>query len=283
MRRRVMGLCVVCLAAGLVLSAQAPDKSAEVLAGVRTALGGAKLDAVKSVVATGRTRRVRGDNLVPIEFELAIELPDKFYRKDEVPAEESAPTTSGFNGDGLVQLPPPAVMPARPGGPPPPTPEQLAGQRKARVLTLKQDFTRWALGFFAAPVAGYPLTFKYYGDAEAPQGKADVIDVTGAPNFAVRLFADKATHIPVMVSWTVAPPPARGAMPGAAPPAGAAAAPAVAPVEHRIYFADYRDTDGVKFPFRLRRAVGADTTEETTFDRFRINTRIDPKKFEVIK
>jgi hypothetical protein len=38
--------------------------------------------------------------------------------------------------------------------------------------------------------------------------------------------------------------------------------------------------DGLKLPFRLRHAVGADTTEETTFDRFRINARVDPKRFE---
>jgi hypothetical protein len=54
-------------------------------------------------------------------------------------------------------------------------------------------------------------------------------------------------------------------------------------VEHRLYFADYRDVDGVKLPFRLRRAIGAETTEETTFDRFRINTRIDPRKLEPVK
>jgi hypothetical protein len=52
------------------------------------------------------------------------------------------------------------------------------------------------------------------------------------------------------------------------------------PPENRIYFADYRDVDGMKWPFRLRRALGADTVEETTFDRFRVNTRIDPKKFQ---
>ena len=51
-------------------------------------------------------------------------------------------------------------------------------------------------------------------------------------------------------------------------------------VEQRLYYADYRDVDGMKFPFRLRRASGADTTEETQFDRFRINAKIDPKKFE---
>ena len=80
-----------------------------------------------------------------------------------------------------------------------------------------------------------------------------------------------------------------GAMPpGAVPPGGApqrGAGPAAgAPrPELRVYFADYRDVDGMQFPFRLRRAIGADTTEETTFDRFRINPKIDPKKFEVRK
>jgi hypothetical protein len=50
-----------------------------------------------------------------------------------------------------------------------------------------------------------------------------------------------------------------------------------------VYFADYRDVDGLQLPFRLRRAMGADTTEETTFDRYRLNAKIDPKKFEVRK
>ena len=73
---------------------------------------------------------------------------------------------------------------------------------------------------------------------------------------------------------------------GAAPPAGAApAAPAAPPkpTEFRIYYADYRDADGLMWPYRLRRATNADTTEETTFDRFRTNVKIDPKKFEVVK
>jgi hypothetical protein len=51
-------------------------------------------------------------------------------------------------------------------------------------------------------------------------------------------------------------------------------------VEHRLYFSDYRSTDGVQFPHRLRRGIGSQTTEETTFDRFRINQAIDAGKFE---
>jgi hypothetical protein len=55
------------------------------------------------------------------------------------------------------------------------------------------------------------------------------------------------------------------------------------PVEHRLYFADYRDVDGIRFPFRVRRAIGTETTEETTFDRVRVNAKIDPRKFEAVK
>ena len=178
---------------------------------------------------------------------------------------------------------------------------------------------------FAASFPAYPLTFTYVGEAEAPQGKADVIDAKGPNNFTIRLFINKDTHLPIMVSWTPPAAPGRGGCPAAgrcrarrarcrrrrdaargvrrsappagappagAPPAGAPAAgaapagrgaPPAAPVENRLYFADYRDVDGMQFPFRLRRAVGADTIEETTFDRFKVNAKIDPKKFEVRK
>jgi hypothetical protein len=345
------------------------------MAAAREALGGeARLSAVKSIVATGRTRQIRGDNLVPIEFEITCELPDKYVRKDEIPAQESGPTSIGFNAEELIQQPLPPAPPAGREGAPGPTPAQQDAVRQARVAGIKQDFVRLTLGMFAGSFSTYPVTFTYVGQAEAPQGKADVIDVKGAANFAVRLFVNSQTHLPIMVSWqapsgpmrgmpgrgggppapgggpahagpggppagaapsaaapgapTAATPPAAtppaatppaaapGATaaatppaatpPGAAPtgpaagataptggggapaggppgPGGRAAGPGGPPVEYRIYFADYREVDGLQWPFRLRKATGADTTEETTFDRFRINSKIDPKKFEVRK
>ena len=77
MRRPGYPFVVAVLIAAAVPLAQtpAPDANA-VLVAARTALGGeAKLSAVKTIVATGRTRQVRGDNLVPIEFEINCELP----------------------------------------------------------------------------------------------------------------------------------------------------------------------------------------------------------------
>src|SRR5262245_61366896 len=92
------------------------DRANAILAEAHKALGGDKLAAVKTLVVTGRTKRVRGNNLVPIEFEMSIELPDKYVRKDESPAEETDPTSSGFNGDALIQIPPPVAAPPRAGG-----------------------------------------------------------------------------------------------------------------------------------------------------------------------
>jgi len=270
----------VCLSLqGLVLlQAQQGIDPTSIMLAARQALGGDKrMAAVKTIVATGRTRQVRGDNLVPIEFEIAIELPDRYVRTDEIPAQESGPTRRGFNGAGLIQFPDAAAPPprgappppARAGAPPPPGPGRPGGPPPAPVdpvTALKQDFTRLTLGMFATSFSSYPLTFASGGVAEAPEGKADVIDVKGPANFSARLFIDSQTHLPLMVSW----------------PAAAVGA-ATPPPENRIYYADYRDVDGLRFPFRIRRASGATTTEETTFDRFRINAKIDPKKFEVRK
>src|SRR5215204_694603 len=136
------------MAAGLVAppaaAAQTKDP-ASVLAAAREALGGEKkLAAIKSFTATGRTRQVRGENLVPIEFEIFVELPGKYLRKDEIPAQESGPTASGFNGDELLQDPPPAappaVAPGRAAGPgaPPGAPNPMDAMRRTRVNGLKQ-------------------------------------------------------------------------------------------------------------------------------------------------
>ena len=266
-----MGVCAALLLWCDGVRGQARD-AATVLAGTRQALGGeANLAAVKSIVATGRTRQLRGNNLVPIEFEIDAELPDKYVRHDEFPAQDQDVTVSGFSGADVIFGPPP---PAGRGGPPP----------AQRLLTVKQDFARLMLGVFATSFPGFPLTFTYAAEGEAPEGKADVLAVSGPPPFAAQLVIQRDTRLPVMLIWQTPAPPggARAGGPGA-PAAAPGAPPAAPPPENRMYFADYRDVNGIKWPFRIRRAVGGNTIEETTFDRVRINVKIDPKKFEAPK
>jgi hypothetical protein len=170
---------------------------------------------------------------------------------------------------------------------------------------------------FATSFPSYPLTFRYLAQGEAPDGKADILDVAGPANFSARLVVQRDTHLPVMLMWQVpattvafripGQPMATPLPPGAvivdapAPPA-ATASPAdrdqytatianlrrdglakASPIEYRVYYGDFRDVDGLKWPFRIRRAIAGETIEETTFDRIRINAKIDPRKFEVLK
>src|SRR5205809_2916203 len=215
MRIREFSAGPALLAAALcvTLRAQVPD-AASVLSATRAALGGEKaLAAVRTFSASGRTRQLRGNNLVPIEFEINCELPDKFVRTDEFPAQDTDPTTLGFKGDDLIQFPPPPPGAGRAGGPPAAsagrageapaptggrgggTPSPEGGRRggpaplspaQQRVANVKQDFVRLTLGMFATSFPSYPLTFKYAAQGEAPEGKADILDVTGPASFSAR-------------------------------------------------------------------------------------------------
>jgi len=284
--RAKASLLLAALGAGSLVAFGQQLDAPQVLAAARTALGGEKnLNAIKTFVANGRTRQLRGNNLVPIEFEINCELPDRFVRKDEIPAQDTDVTVSGFSGDTLIQFPVPGAGRGGPGRGPAPNGRAAApagdgpGARgdargrggppinpaQQRLNAVKQDFARLMLGVFAGSFPSYPLTFKYGGIGEAPEGKADVLDVTGPANFSARLVVQQDTHLPVMLMWQQ---PAPGQP---------------APVEYQMYYADFRDVNGVKWPFRIRRAVAGQTIEETTFDRIRINAKIDAKKFEMPK
>jgi hypothetical protein len=211
-------------AAIIVASAQAlvlgqGGDAAKVLADARAAMGGDKLAAVKTMSGTGRILRTSPDgNTRENEFELALELPDKYLMRSVIAAMGSMSIyrNSGFNGGQVLEeidRPPNlqtgnVVMAVRVGGPlggvqdpATMTPEQKAEISKSQLLQNRKEYARLALGMFAASPAFYPLTFTHAGQAESPDGKADVIDVKGEGDFSVRLFVDSQTHLPLMLSW----------------------------------------------------------------------------------
>jgi hypothetical protein len=54
-------------------------------------------------------------------------------------------------------------------------------------------------------------------------------------------------------------------------------------VEYRLFYGDYRAVDGVQVPHRLQRSVDGKPVEEVTFDKVKVNAKIDAKKFTVTK
>src|SRR3954465_2142024 len=49
--------------------------------------------------------------------------------------------------------------------------------------------------------------------------------------------------------------------------------------DYAMYFEDWRDVDGIKFPFRMRRSMAGTTTEEGTVNKVKVNPKVDPKRF----
>jgi hypothetical protein len=217
LKRTVQTAVVIMCAVPALVVGQGHD-IAKILGDVRKALGTDKAAEVKTLSLTGRTQRSRPDGTSSeFAFEMFMELPDKFMKRDVVAA--MGPTSiyrmSGFNGEGLineVDTPPSLstggamirMMPASgpgSGAGRPQTPEQVEEARKRQLLNHRQDFARLALGLFGASTAPYPVELTYGGEAESADGKAYVVNVKGEGNFTARFFIDTKTNLPLMLSW----------------------------------------------------------------------------------
>jgi hypothetical protein len=222
-----------------------------------------------------------------------------------------------LKGSGAMATPGGGMM-IRMGGPGPggaafggatdkPTPEQQEQLDKQIVRSARQEISRLMLGWFGTAHPSASAQYTYAGEAESPDGKAFMVDAKGADGFAARLFIDEKTHLPLMVTYqgpqprmnTVGGP--RGSGDGtqtqgqprqtSADEQKKLAADAQTQmeqmqkqpppmVEYSLFFDDWREEDGIRFPHVLRRASGGTTTEEWTISKIKVNPKIDPKKFD---
>jgi hypothetical protein len=325
-------LVPLALAAGIAFAqpvafiAQESGKVAEILAATRKAIGDRKLDALKTFSVQSALQRNLSAMQISSDVEILLELPDKYLRVET----SSSPGMvlggaggTGFNGDRPLQKintsgAPGGGMVFRMGGPggaapggeaPKPTPEQLQEMSKAMVRNSQTEASRLMLGWFAMAHPAINAEYVYAGDAESPDGKAYVIDVKSADNFAARLFIDQQTHLPLMVTYKAAQPRMMTQAGGPQPVTSGGGAHTItmsasmsdeekkkaqadmekqvrelsrqpAPmIDYTVFFDDWRDADGVKFPFKMRRAMGSETTEEWTVTKIKVNPKIDPKRF----
>jgi hypothetical protein len=196
--------------------AQEDKKAVEVLAATRKAIGGKKLESLKSLSVQAATQRNAGNFQMNSDLELFIELPDKYMRSESSSnAMINMSNAMGFNGDRPLKSTAPAGMApgggmiirmGGPGGPAfnsgeKPTPEQQQQIDRQMVRSSRHDISRLMLGWFAMTHPSLTAQFTYAGEAESPDGKAYVIDVKNADGFAARLFIDEKTQLPLMVTY----------------------------------------------------------------------------------
>ena len=194
-----------------------------------------------------------------------------------------------------------------------PTTEQLEQMNRSLVRNSQIEASRMMLGWFATAHPAAHAEYTFAGEAESPDGKAYVIDVKNADNFSARLFIDEQTNLPLMVTYKGPQPRMMtaggpGALQQTAQGSGGGhvmtrnlsdmsdeerkkalseaekqiqdmAKQAPVMVDFTIYFEEWREAEGVKFPFRIRRASGGTTSEEWTVNKIKVNPKVDPKRF----
>jgi hypothetical protein len=320
--RTLTGMAALVIAtAGAASPAAQDSKANDTLASAREAIGGKKLDSLKTLSVDASLQRNVNNMQLASEVEILLELPDKYVRSDASSGMMNMTMAMGFSGEKPIR--PANAMPMAgggmvirmgPGGPMTP-PEKLAPEEQEKadrqmVRAARADISRLMLGWFAMAHPAVGAEYTYAGEAESPDGKAHVIDVKNADGFSARLFIDQETRLPLMVTYQG--PQARmitqrGPQPAGAPPQHGGQQPVRREMsdeerqkmraeadkrlkdlqsqppqmaDYSLYFEDWRDVDGVKFPFKIRRAMSGATNEEWTVTRVKVNPKIDAKRFE---
>jgi hypothetical protein len=268
----------------------AAAKAQAILAKARQALGSeAKLKALQSLTINGKMRRVMGERDMSGEVQFDILLPDygmKIETLSPVPGVEMTTTdalngaevwsdqNTGHSGGANIIIRRPGVN----------TPQ---GQEMAKQMA-RADLTRFWLGLLLTAPTSSNVSFNYAGEAEAPDGKADVLDVKSAGGSTSRLFLDQKTHRVLMLTYqgrrprvvvnNAGGPPTEEELQKRIKEAEAQAA-AQPPVEFQMRFSDYSEEGGIAFPHRITRGINDEVTEELELTKFKLNPPLKPEKF----
>ena len=265
-------------------SADAATRARQVLAAARQALGGDEaLAAVKSISLEGQLRRRlpgEGDEAAEMSGSVRVDArpPDRYLRVDTVspaPGLPGIPIATGLDGDEAWT----AALPVAAG---PNVVIRSAPPGDAGAEARFKDQVRRESAMFLVPLlteAG-GLEYAWVAEAESPDGKADVLQVTGG-GLEARLFVDQRTHRPLMLTFKDTPPRMmmvrRGPMSdrhGVGPAASEAPPPPPVPAEATLFLSDWRKVGGLLLPHTWSKTLDGKPYEEIAVSRYLVN---DPK------
>ena len=279
-------------------SAFADPKAQEVLKQARQAIGGEEqLQKLQGLHINGQYRRMFGERQMGGDREISILLPNKYLVEDAMNTGglstamintrglngEKAWTASSGGGGGMV------FRMGAPGGTQA-TPEQIeAGLR--RIFSAERS--RYLLAMILTPPSSLPVEYKYVGESDVEDAQAEVIEVTGPDEFAIRIFFDKKSHLPLLLSY-------RGPKPRVMTmqrPAGSredlakareeaekkmrSEAP-VTPEEVDFYvrLTDHKKVGGLTLPHKFTFLTGEEVSEEFEIKKYELNPQFKADLFE---
>lgn len=287
------------IAAASPFAASPQRDPAAVLTAMRQAIGPG-VDTVRAFTVGGSLMRTRASMRKSVAFDVKALLPEHYLTVQRDfdnggPLPIDITYYRGFSGSTLIRRTDSNIpFPPEPG---PSSPEAIAQRDRNQMLQLRRELARFCLVLLGRSMDGYPLTFSDGGPDTSSGRAADVVHATGLDGFAMRLYVDSATHLPVMITWDAPPevvmmatmtstvttrggqvisrtPPAASA-PSAPPPVPTSTVP------WKLEVSDFKADDGLRWPRRFRLTVDGKDHDEFRFGRYKINPKLEPRDFAI--
>ena len=276
-------------------------RAQEILKLARHAIGGEEqIQKVQGLQIHGQYRRVFGERQMGGDRDISILLPNKYLVEDAMNAgglSTALINTRALNGDkawngnsggggGMV------FRMSGPGGQQM-SPEQMEAVQR-RIYTA--EFTRYLLAMILMPPPEMAVEYKYAGESEVEDTQADVIDVSGPEGFAVRVFFDKSSHLPLLLSYrgpkprivtmtrqaggNSKPEDLKHAREEAEKKMNAETPAAPEEVDFYIRLTDHKKVGGLVLPHKLTFSTENEVSEEFEISKYQINPQFKADLFD---
>ena len=272
-------------------------RAQEILKQARQAIGGDELQKIQGLQINGQYRRIFGERQMGGDREISILLPNNYLVEDAMNAgglstamintralngDKAWSGNSGGGGGMLFRM-------SGPGGQQI-SPEQMEEMQR-RIYTA--EFSRYLLAMILTPPTSLAVEYKYAGESDVEDVQVDVIDVNGPDNFAVRVFLDRKSHMPLLLSYRGPKPRVMTmtrqagsredlakAREEAEKKMRAEAPAAPEEVEFYIRLTDHKKVGGLMLPHKLTFLTENEVSEEFEISKYQLNPQFKADRFE---
>lgn len=176
------------------------ERALDLLKQARAAIGGeSTIGSVQNLSITGKSNRRlqipgQAEKQLNGEFEMNMVLPDKLIRIEKLGME--APDAK--NGLGNGEEPDAKIKDVRVKIVS--DVDETNGRNTARLHD-QSEIAHYMLGLLLTPPPSFSVSYNYVGEGNIEGTRADIIETLGANGFAMKLYLDKSSHLPLMMSY----------------------------------------------------------------------------------
>ncbi len=258
-------------------------RAQKVLEQARAALGDeAAVNNLKGFSASFKVRSlIRNGEQRLGEVQVDFSLPDKFVKNEiqNLPGNLgqviSRATLNAERAEFNVRTTTPEVpvLPALKTDP--------AKEQAALLQRLRKEYTLYLFQILQSPDSSLPIEYTYVGEAQADDGRADVLEAKGPGGVTLRLFFDRQTHRLLLLSYQEPAPQRLVLAAGGKPVQTTGSTGELSTIEVQVRFSEYRNEHGIFLPHLITRERGGTVDQEMTLKDFKVNPSFKSQYFEV--